>query len=224
MRYAILSDIHGNIHALDAVLADVERRRADRIIILGDMVGYGSRPLEVVRKCREVGHAVLAGNHDHATIGLHRVDVFNERARQAWRWTKEQLDDDARAYLASRPLSFEENGLLFTHASPDNPEQWFYVQTEYEAERAMAQTHHTVVFIGHTHRQVIFYTPQGRLINVGSVGQPRDNDPRAAYGLYDTELEQHEFVRVEYDIETAAKWIMEAGLPETLATRLHMGI
>ena len=223
MLYAILSDIHGNLHALNTVLEDIQHRHPDRIICLGDLVGYGAYPGEVIDRCREICHVILAGNHDHAAVGLTDISVFNPYAHQAALWTRQQLTHDHLQFLRERPYTHLERRLLFSHASPTHPEQWFYVFSDGDADQAMAGTTCGTAFIGHTHVPRDHRTSHGRLINVGSVGQPRDGDPMAAYTLYDDETGERKLVRLEYDITAAEQAIRDAGLPSFLADRLAVG-
>jgi len=221
--FAMLSDIHGNLHALDVVLKDLEGRTPDRVICLGDLVGYGAFPNEVIERCREVSDVVLAGNHDHAAVGLTDISAFNPYAHQAALWTRNQLTDTHKEYLRERPFTHVERNLLFTHASPSHPEQWFYVFSDQDADLAMSTANYGTAFIGHTHVPRDHHTSHGRLINVGSVGQPRDGNPQAAYTLYDDETGERKLIRLDYDITAAGKAILDAGLPTFLADRLEVG-
>jgi len=223
LLYAILSDIHGNLHALEKVMQDIRSRNPDRIFCLGDLVGYGAFPEEIVAVAREQFHITLAGNHDHAAVGLTDISVFNPYAFQAALWTRQQLTPDAHDYLRNRPFTHKERNLLFAHSSPGQPEQWFYVFSDQEAEETMRSTRAGTAFIGHTHVPRDHSTAHGRLINVGSVGQPRDGDPRAAYTLFDDETGERKLIRIEYPIEDAQRAIRNAGLPAFLADRLAVG-
>ena len=239
MRYAIISDIHGNREALDAALADISELGVDEIICLGDIVGYGAEPVYCLEKVREVCSVVVAGNHDYAALEKINIDYFNALARQATLWTREQLKDEHRAYLEELPLVVQLESCTVVHGSLDSPEMFDYIQTSYDAYLTMEQLENQVCFIGHSHvpitfllKDVITYTLDDRvelegyekaICNVGSVGQPRDNNPTACYATYDSDEGVVELRRLNYDIDRAAEKILQAGLPEFLAERLKLG-
>jgi len=240
VRLAIVSDIHGNLEALDAVLEDLERRRPDRTLCLGDFVGYGASPNECIERLRPRIAGAVIGNHDCAAVGRLRLTYFNSDAAEAARWTDQRLTPDHRDYLLALPYRIREGGALLVHASPTEPEGWHYVLSPADADEEMEAYEESVCFIGHSHYAGAFersergvrYTrdPElllapGRryLVNVGSVGQPRDGDPRAAYVLWDTARGTLHHVRVEYDVAEAGRRIVEAGLPRFLADRLQWG-
>lgn len=223
MRYAIYSDVHGNLHALQAVLDDIVFEGADRIVCLGDLIGYGAYPNEVVMLTSEHADFTIAGNHDHAAIGLTDVSFFNEFAYRAVIWTRNQLNSGTSEWLREQPLSKVENELQFVHASPQDPADWPYIFSSNQAQIALEYAEAPIVMIGHTHVPFDFVTENGRMINVGSVGQPRDGDPRAAYTLFDMETGQRTLKRVPYDIDSAMAAIRDAGLPSFLADRLQVG-
>jgi diadenosine tetraphosphatase ApaH/serine/threonine PP2A family protein phosphatase len=241
VRYAILSDIHGNLEALRGVLADC-RELADGVLCLGDTVGYGADPLACVELVAERAQAIVGGNHEHAVAGRLDLRWFNRYARAAAEWTRDRLDDDHRAYLAALPLVTEVGDATLVHASPAHPDEWEYLIS---AEDGFGAFPHFVTrwcFVGHSHAPGCWslgssgpehhpgaasvQTEQGRryIVNVGSVGQPRDRDPRAAYALWDVEAGQVEIRRVSYDLGTARRKILEAGLPRFLADRLAAGV
>jgi diadenosine tetraphosphatase ApaH/serine/threonine PP2A family protein phosphatase len=240
VRYAILSDIHGNLEALDAVLADAASR-ADDILCLGDIVGYGADPLACIERVAERARAVVAGNHEHGVAGLLDLDWFNDRARAAAEWTRRRLDGDHLAWLATRPLVAETDDATLVHASPARPAEWDYLVSAEEGYDAFPAFATRVCFVGHSHRPGAWsvgssgreYEPgateieleRGRryLVNVGSVGQPRDGDPRAAYALWDVAGRRVTIERVPYDLATARRKILGAGLPRFLAERLSIG-
>ncbi|MFQ6673092.1 MAG: metallophosphoesterase family protein [Candidatus Tectimicrobiota bacterium] len=243
MRVAILSDIHGNLEALEAVLAYVAGQAVDRLVCLGDLVGYGADPNPCCERIREVTIEVVAGNHDHAAVGLTDVTQFNPFARQAAEWTARVLARDHRHYLERLPftLTLAEEGATLVHATPRGPEAWAYLFDPVEALPEFGAFTTQWCFIGHTHCPVVFVrTPNGGvmgvpadrlrgqdgyryIVNVGSVGQPRDGDPRAAYAVYDHATGTLELHRVAYDIEAAQDKIRTAGLPPVLAERLSHG-
>lgn len=247
MRVAVLSDIHGNLEALEAVLADAQTRGYDRLLCLGDVVGYGADPEACIRRIREVvwrtygKDAVVMGNHDEATAnGVD--DGFNPAAREAVRWTRDHISAESLAWLKGLPMVLETSGLLLVHASPHKPGEWIYVTTYDDALDAFLAFHQRIAFIGHSHvpffvstdpsytrlekedrEKVRLITGFRYLVNAGSVGQPRDGDPRASYALLDLEEEILERIRVPYPVDTAADKILQAGLPTFLAERLTRG-
>ena len=239
MLIGIISDIHGNREALDTVLAAVERLSCDKVVCLGDIVGYGAEPGYCVDRVREVSDWVVAGNHDYAALGKINIEYFNTHARQATLWTRDQLSDDHKKWLADLDLVQVEEDCTFVHGSLDSPELFDYVQTSYDAFLTMERMTTKPCFIGHSHvpitfllNEVITYTldaevditeAQKAIVNVGSVGQPRDNNPLASFATYDTETQVSRIHRIEYDIEKSAASILEAGLPEFLAERLRVG-
>lgn len=243
MAYLILSDIHGNLEALNAVLADAEGRY-DCILCLGDVVGYGADPNPITEWIREEATAVVRGNHDRACSGEESLEFFNSAARASAIWTRRNLTDENRTYLQQLqrgPLRIEEphGSFQLVHGSPTDEDQ--YVTERADAEMILSWLTERVTFFGHTHLQGGFLMgPKGTmriqawkglqiepdyqyLVNPGSVGQPRDGDSRAAYALYDLEHNYVEYRRVEYDIDGAAAKIRAAGLPEVLAARLFEG-
>lgn len=238
MRTAVLSDIHGNLEALEAVLAACRASGMDDYVCLGDLVGYGANPNECVERIRALTDRTVAGNHDHAAVGMTDLDAFNPLARAAAVWTAGQLTPENADYLRERPLVLSTEEALFVHATPHEPEAWRYVFDAYDAEACFAQTDRRLCFLGHSHvaficvarghsREMAASSPisEGRryVINAGSVGQPRDFDPRAAFALWDQDRREVQIVRVAYDIAGAQARIVAAGLPPSLAERLALG-
>ena len=239
MRYGIFSDIHGNREALDAVLEKLEEHDCTELFCLGDIVGYGAEPSYCIDKVREVCSVVVAGNHDYAALEKINIDYFNTHARQATLWTREQLDEERRQFLEELPLVSELETCTLVHGSLDSPEMFDYIQTSYDAYLTMEQLKNGICFIGHSHvpiafllKNVITYTLESpidlsdytkAIVNVGSVGQPRDNNPLASYAVYDVAASRVDILRIPYDVEGAAAKILEAGLPEFLAERLKLG-
>jgi len=223
VKYAIFSDVHANLHALNRVLEDIEQQKVDQIICLGDLVGYGAFPNQVVDKIRETCEVVIAGNHDHAAINLMDISAFNEYAHRAVIWTRQKLTADNVRWLQARPMSKVVEDIQFVHASPINPSKWDYIFSKDDAQRAMEKADASTVFVGHTHVPFDYTTRNGRIINVGSAGQPRDGDPRASYVLFDSNTGERQFVRVEYDVYGAKDAIILEGLPPFLAERLVLG-
>jgi diadenosine tetraphosphatase ApaH/serine/threonine PP2A family protein phosphatase len=245
MLLAILSDIHGNREAFEAVLAAAQAAGAERFVVLGDIVGYGADPqwcVERVKSLADAGAVVLRGNHDDA-VGNPSV-TMNPTATMALEWTRRQLGSDVRAFLAALPMKVREDDRLFVHADASAPSDWNYVLDASDAERHLDACEARVSFCGHVHRPArcnrapggkithfrpvaatpVPLLPQRRwLAVVGAVGQPRDGNPCAAFALYDTQAAELRFQRAAYDIETAAGKIRAAGLPIALADRLFEG-
>ena len=233
MRIGIISDIHGNLPALEAALKKLEELKADTIYCLGDTVGYGAFPNECIARVKETCSVILKGNHDSGLIGETPLTDFNQYGVQAILWSQKIIKDDNVSYLKTLPFATEKDGLTLAHASPADPEHWTYVLTVRAAKEAFKAYDTDLCFIGHTHVPVVIgedasintYLPGERfIINVGSVGQPRDGNPNSAFGLYDTETQAYELTRFPYDIDRTAKAIEEAGLPKFLALRLFQGI
>jgi diadenosine tetraphosphatase ApaH/serine/threonine PP2A family protein phosphatase len=242
---AIFTDIHGNREALEACLAHAGRHSIDRYVFLGDLVGYGADPGFVVDTVKDLatrGAIALLGNHDSAAIGM--LERMNDDAMAAAEWTRRQLTADQHAFLTGLPLTAEDDDRLYVHASAASPAAWDYVLDERAAARSLMATDAAVTFCGHTHLPALFHmtatakmaafdpdagvaiplTPQRRWIAViGAVGQPRDRNPAACYALYDDGPRTLTYVRVPYDVETAARKIRSAGLPPFLAARLASG-
>ena len=242
MKHLIFSDIHSNLEALEAVLASAADKPIDATICLGDFVGYGANPNECVEMIKQQPNTTaVLGNHDAALLDPREREFFNPVARAGIAHSEKEIQGDSRAYLQGLPLVLEPGeAFMAVHASPFKPDAWVYVLDPIEAADAFHALDHPVAFIGHTHfpavhldnGSVIPFLPgdriqvdsdQKRLINVGSVGQPRDGDPRASYVIFDDEAGEVEIFRVEYDIDKAADKIIKAGLPPMLADRLQRG-
>jgi predicted phosphodiesterase len=243
MRLAILSDIHSNLPALEAVLASVEEHAPDAVWCLADVVGYGARPDECCAIVAERCDVGLAGNHDLGVLGEIDISSFSPAAAEAAEWTREHMGSDAREYLAALPAAREDGDVAIYHASPRD-HVWEYVLWPEQAAECMRIQAQRVSLVGHSHVALCFREDPGAdgaqgtqvpggatlavgegrwLLNPGSVGQPRDGDPRAAWMLLDTEAWTAEYVRVDYDVEAAGQAILDAGLPEQLARRLAAG-
>lgn len=240
-QIAIVSDIHGNFHALTSVMQDIDNRGIKDIICLGDVVGYGAMPNECVDILRERDIPTLAGNHDHAAVGIVDITFFNEIAKRAVHWTRDKLTETNAVWLKDRPYTHEiAPNYYFVHASPCDPPAWSYVLTFGEARNCFNAINHQFCFIGHSHQPTVvekngkdLTCPEGYsvpikadcryLVNVGSVGQPRDRNPAACYVHLDLEKQTINFIRVPYEIEAAQQAILEQKLPEELAERLGYG-
>jgi len=241
MRVAVVSDIHSNLHALDAVLEEIGREQADAIWCLGDIVGYGPRPDECCRIAEERAAISLAGNHDLGVRGVVDLDEFSPDAAAAARWTRGELGPEAQAFLERLEPSGEADGVQLFHASPRDP-VWEYILTDQAALAALEDTTAPVVLVGHSHVPLAVtagdggidggHAPAGTeidlgdgrwLLNPGSVGQPRDGDARAAWLLLDLDAGRAWFRRTEYPVEKTNTEIREAGLPPILGERLFSG-
>jgi diadenosine tetraphosphatase ApaH/serine/threonine PP2A family protein phosphatase len=242
VRIAVFSDIHSNLHALEAVLADVERESPDELWCLGDVIGYGPRPNECIDLVRERTALSLCGNHDLAVLGTLDIAEFSGDAARAAEWTRGVLLAPAREWLATLSPAAERDGAQLFHGSPRDA-VWDYVLSEDAAYTSLMLTTAPVVMVGHSHIALAISAhgselagglapggtdePLGErrwLLNPGSVGQPRDGDPRSAWLLLDTDAGRASFRRVEYPIEITQREMADAGLPPTLAARLAHGI
>ncbi|HEY4284727.1 MAG TPA: metallophosphoesterase family protein [Chthoniobacterales bacterium] len=239
MRFAIFSDVHSNLEALEAVLQDAEEHGATSHVCLGDVVGYNANPHECVQRLREMDCPIVKGNHDEQASLAESSRDFNELAEHAIEWTRANLTTDDKDWL--RDLRFQRQVRDFTivHATLDTPAQWGYVFNNLDAAASFTYQHTAICFFGHTHVPMAFIRDDGvrRLtfeqmsietgrkyfINVGSTGQPRDGDWKAAYCIYDSEKNIVELHRVKYDLDASQKKIIKAGLPRLLAERLALG-
>ena len=244
MRYLLVSDIHGNLAAFDAVLADVDLENIDRIWCLGDVVGYGPCPNECIGRLREFAEYVcVAGNHDWAAISRIGIAEFNPSAQEACRWTSERLNEENSAYLSNLPTRFLEDNCTLVHGSPREP-IWEYIIYPSTAQLNFQFFDTQLCFVGHTHAPAIFreetstqrfeisiplpdhpilIDDERMIINPGSVGQPRDGDPKAAYMIFEPDSKTLEYHRVPYDVASTQQLMMEKGLPESLVSRLSFG-
>ena len=238
--FAILGDIHANLDALNVVLDDCRAQGVTDFLCTGDVVGYNACPHECLDIVRSLGCPVVMGNHDHYVSSRQTLEDFNPAAAAVIEWTRKQLTVEEIYYLRSLPFVKTAMGITLVHATMDNPEAFGYVFDHLQAEANFSHQVTPLCFHGHTHCPMIyekqlgavyridaqdFKLPIGRkyFINVGSVGQPRDGDPRAAYVLYDPQTRQVRFRRLEYDIAAAQERVRAAGLPERLAERLAYG-
>jgi predicted phosphodiesterase len=242
MTYAVISDIHGNLEALLSVIRYIEsnKEKIDKVVCLGDIVGYGADPGECIKLTREVSDVILAGNHDFAVCEQTSIEDFNMYAKEAVLWSRGALNEDETNFLKRLPLKHEEKRIDFVHSSLHRPESWRYLLRPHDTHIDFQILEKEVLFVGHTHVPIIF-EDDGKnvkasssyelslnsrnkyIINPGSVGQPRDRDPRASFAIFDSDSEYIEIVRVDYDIKKAQRKILDAGLPEILATRLGYG-
>ena len=240
MRFAIFSDIHANLEALEAVLQDAKQRECTHFVCLGDVVGYNANPHECVDRIRQMDCPIVKGNHDEQASLDESSRDFNELAEQAINWTREHLDEKDKEWLRDLRMQRQVRDFTIVHATLDTPAQWGYVFNNLDATASFTYQHTTVCFFGHTHVPMVFIREEGGVrrvrieqlsidanrkyfINVGSVGQPRDGDWRAAYCVYHVEKNVVEQRRIKYDLETAQKKINQAGVPHLLAERLAIG-
>lgn len=237
MRYAILSDIHANLEALETAVTYAHGRHIDRWIVLGDTIGYGANPNECFEWALRHTDLCLLGNHEKATVDPSFLNWFNPWAREAAVWTASKISKGFKREVLSLPYIKEEKDVTFAHASLHEPERFHYLFGYEDSLRSFQMMTNPVCFVGHTHvpgcicegarssepvKEGIIPLQDGNryILNPGSVGQPRDNDPRLAFGIYDTGQKNFEIVRLAYDNIKAADKIRKAGLPKPLADRL----
>ena len=242
MKHLIFSDVHGNLEALEAVLSHATDAGVGFYICLGDIIGYGADPNECVNAVKTLpAYACVKGNHDAAVVNPRERSFFHSVALEGVRYTDATLTDENRKFIEELPYVYTSNGLFIAvHASPYKPETWEYVLDQGGAKRAFGATAHQIAFIGHSHTPVVFrddgraerFLPGDLLeiedgvryvVNVGSVGQPRDGNPDASFVIFDDKKLTAKIMRVEYDRKTAAEKILKAGLPPVLAERLLVG-
>jgi diadenosine tetraphosphatase ApaH/serine/threonine PP2A family protein phosphatase len=241
MKVAFISDIHGNLEALESVLRDIEKEGVEKIHFLGDVVGYGCDPNECVKLVATHCEFKLLGNHDFAAMGLESIENFNQVAQASMTWTIEKITKKSVTLLADFEMDADFLDYHLVHASPEEPEQWHYILNAAQATTQFEHFSQSICFIGHSHIPAIFIrdkegnimqmaksslecSPEKRyLINVGSVGQPRDNDPRACYVITDTDSNKINYRRVDYDVKTTQVKMKKAKLPDFLIERLAVG-
>jgi predicted phosphodiesterase len=240
MNFAIFSDIHANLEALEAVLQDAQEHGCTHFVCLGDVVGYNANPHECAARIQEMDCPIVKGNHDEQASLLESSRDFNELAEHAIEWTRENLTEPDKEWLRELRLQRQVRDFTIVHATLDTPEQWGYVFNNLDATASFTYQHTALCFFGHTHVPMAFVRDDSGVqrvradalrieigkkyfINVGSVGQPRDGDWHAAYCVYQADNNVVEERRVKYDLATAQKKIITAGLPRLLAERLAIG-
>lgn len=232
MRIAIIADIHSNLEALEKTFETIEAKNVEDIVCLGDIVGYGANPNECLNIVKKKTQHIVLGNHEKAAANLAYAKFFTPYARTAVEWTAKELTEENRRLIETLPYTLEVEDVLYVHASPYLPHKWYYIFSSDDAFHNFSYFTTRLCFVGHTHVPEIFcedllteelVRQKKFLINVGSVGQPRDNDPRLSFGILDTEQWQYENIRAEYDVQKAAEKIRKAGLPQMLADRLLVG-
>ena len=239
MRIAIFGDIHANLEALEAVLQDASQQGVTDYVCLGDIVGYNADPAACLERVRQLNCPTIKGNHDEDAAGSHSLEAMNPVAAQALGWTREQLTAEQRQWLAKLRMVRQVADFTVVHSTLDQPAHWNYVTNRFDAMSNFAYQFTQVCFHGHTHvprvyvksdkvmevpaESVVIEPDIKYFINAGSVGQPRDGDWRACYVIYDLDQQLVVFRRVEYDMVTTQKKILDAGLPEVLAKRIQEG-
>jgi predicted phosphodiesterase len=246
VRYLVVTDIHANLEALQACVADAGVRRYDELLVLGDVIGYGPDPNAVCECLRNLSvRAIVRGNHDKVALGMDQAEGFNPAARNAARWTIDQLTPENRAWVAALPMgpADVDDLVVICHGAPFDEDT--YIFDELDAIRALTSAERPLCLFGHTHYAIAFRLTSGGLsvvgpgsngegdivleaggrylVNPGSVGQPRDGDPRAGYAIVDTGRRQVEMYRIEYPIEITQEKMIAAGLPDVLVRRLSSG-
>jgi predicted phosphodiesterase len=239
MRFAIFGDIHANLHALQAVIDDTHEQGCTHYICIGDIVGYNAFPRECLAFVRDLDCPTVKGNHDEQVSMGETQGGLNPLAEEALDWTRNQLGENDKQWLRELRMQRLVRDFTIVHATLDTPHKWGYVTTPLDAAASFTYQHTALCFIGHTHKPIIYQRDhsvnsfafetltieknQKYLINVGSVGQPRDGDWRAAYAIYDTDTNEIVLRRIPYDLEAAQRAILDAGLPQKLALRLANG-
>lgn len=240
MKYGIFGDVHGNIEAFKKVIETYKKENIDEYLCIGDIVGYGADPSECIKEVKRLKAKTVCGNHDWAGAGIFPSDDFNPAAKNAIEWTQKNLNLDEKRFLKELKVINEEKDFYIVHGSLYKPEFFSYILNAESAYKCFCHMNKKLCFVGHSHIAG-FFSMQGEkvnysreclikvkpnvkyIVNVGSIGQPRDNDPKAAFCIFDTDKSTIEIKRVEYDIETAKNKILNAGLPKALGYRLQEG-
>lgn len=241
MRIGLISDIHANLEALESVLKDLETQQVETIYCLGDVVGYGCDPIACLDLVKANCQLTLMGNHEWVALGRLSIDQLNDSAGVSILWTREQLTDRELSIISEFPLEATIDDALLVHSSPHEPDAWHYILTADAAATAFEDSEYALCFFGHTHIPMIFsqstvghlrqrvghdFMPDEAaryLINVGSVGQPRDHDPRACYVIYDSTEREVSYHRTSYDIQRTQSKMVKADAPTMLIERLAVG-
>lgn len=242
MKYALFSDIHSNLEAFQAVREEFKKENIDEYVCLGDIVGYAANPNECLKLIRELNPlTIIAGNHDWASVGKTGIDYFHSLAKEAILWTQKKLTEENKNFLHNLPLTKEFDDFVIVHGSLYSPQEWYYIFTLRDAKKNFEYQNKRICFIAHSHQPfIISQDREGKcegvkgmrvslrddyryLINIGSVGQPRDRSPDVCYCLYDPDKGEIEINRIPYEIKKAQDKIIAAGLPQELAWRLSLG-
>ena len=237
MKVAVFSDVHSNLEALEMAFNDMDNRDIDMRVCLGDIVGYGASVNEVVELVAEKTDIVVVGNHDKGVLGELDISGFNPLAKAATLWTRKVISEENLEYLRNLEYQICCENMLFTHASPYEPELFSYIVNEIDVLQAFDSFEEDICFTGHTHVHMVlkredeeFFTRERNvllddiaIVNVGSIGQPRDQSALLSYAVYDTETTELNIIRLKYPVASSARKIIDAGLPEALAQRLFTG-
>ena len=239
MKYALISDVHANLEALNAVMDEIESMNINQIFCLGDTIGYGANPEECANIIQEKCDICLMGNHEAAVVGNLDISYFTQYAKDAALWTREHISKETLRWAINLPLLSTMHNFTLIHGSLYQPEMFNYVQTIADAEHNFKALETEILFLGHSHQPLAFFNTEPMtytlgpeieldnsdkvIVNIGSVGQPRDENPLSCFAVYDSDENIVELFRVKYDYKLTAKKILEAGLPEALAIRLSIG-
>jgi len=240
MRYGIFSDVHSNMEAFKEAVNWFSKQNIDRYIFLGDIVGYGAQPHEAIYLLKELNPIRVAGNHDWACVGKFNLELLNSYAREAIIWTQSVLKPGDKTFLKLSSLIYEDKNFVCVHGSLEEPSEFHYVLNYEDAGLCFSAMDKNICFIGHSHKPGVWTLKEGKIdyatparvslengiryiVNVGSIGQPRDGDNRGCACIYDTEKKMVIFHRFEYNIKKTADKILKAGLPSILAQRLYVG-
>ncbi len=241
MRYGFFSDVHANLEALKACILDFRAEKIDKLFFLGDAVGFGPNPDECIKLIDEISEIELMGNHDYAALGLMETEYFNQYAAESMGWTKDSLSDKSIEIMSDFELMHQIDDIYMVHSSPRDPENWHYILDMDDAKENFNFFEQKICLVGHTHRPYIVYKCQTEaaalskqtdeilkddcryLINIGSVGQPRDGDPRSCYLIYDTDTKTVKLQRVDYNVKNTQNDMVKLGLPDYLIERLTTG-
>lgn len=237
MKFAVISDIHANLQALEAVISDAHSNDIDQFVCLGDIVGYGPQPRECVELIRSLDCPIVRGNHDYYAVGRGDLTTLHPDAQSSLEWTRDVLDDQDKEWLAALPFSRRVGRFLISHATPRRPNLFGYIHTVSQAREALQNQKVPVCFVGHTHipnlfkhtedatsescgKPTILSSTARYLCNPGAIGQPRDNDIRSSYALYDRSRNMISWKRVEYDVEKTQSLLKRCHMPASLTSRL----
>jgi putative phosphoesterase len=241
MRYGIFSDIHSNLEALEAVIKAYQKEKIDKYLCLGDVVGYGANPNECVKISKDLALSCVAGNHDWAVLELFSTELFTPDAQAAILWTRKQITDSSKDFLHNLKLTCKFDDFVLVHGSLNDPQDFNYLQNAIDCQETFRLLENDICFVGHTHVPVVFVkNGKGQIhyedinkikiepgnkyiVNVGSVGQPRDSIPQASFCVWDTEKREVVIKRTPYDVFSARQKIIDEGLPEFLGNRLLIG-
>jgi len=240
MRYAIFSDIHSNLEALKSIITYLKKEKIEQYLCVGDIIGYGTDPQPCIELVQELKSQVVMGNHDYVVGNLAELNLLNDWAQKGILFSKEKLTKSSLLYLKNLPLILSNDTFTLVHSSLAFPDLWSYIMDSFDAKQSFDHQQTPLCFIGHSHKSGIFEKRGSNvsfkeksclkpeegiqyIVNVGSVGQPRDRDPRSSFVIYDTEENYLEIKRVAYDIKSTQEKIIKSGLPKMLAARLSEG-